>query len=268
VTASDLAIPDHVVIQCPACGASEAAETGVLAGHPTIVCRECGETWPSAPARATRSTDLVGQTKARIESNIVEAERRPLVSYSDPADSAWATKIAGDYWPEPPRQRRLPLTAGAIAAAFFLAAFLGGRETAVSAVPDLAGLYAAIGLPVSLDGIAIEKVAADRTPTAAGDRIVVSGTIRNVSGREMTVPTLAAILYDSARVPARVESFDPPAHAIGIDETQPFRLTLDSAPAHATEVVVRLRRPGEKLPQAVGAANQRRNDATTQRSAR
>jgi len=252
VTASALAISDHVVIQCPMCGASESAEPQVLAGHPTIVCRECGETWPSAPPRAKRRTDLVRQSEPRMGNQDVEAERRPLVTYSDGAEGAWAAKVAGDCWPEPPRRRRLPMASGAVAALFFLAAFFGGREAAVSALPDLAGLYAAIGLAVNLEGIAIEGVAADRLPTAAGDRIVVRGTIRNVSGEEMPVPPLAAILYDSAMVPARAEGFDPPTRKIAVGEAASFQLTLDRAPLLATRVAVRFRRPGEKLPRGAG----------------
>jgi hypothetical protein len=253
VTASDSINSAHVVIQCPACGARESAEPQVLAGAPTIVCRECGETWPAAPPRSKRRIDLVLQTKAHIESNVIDAERRPLVTYSDGAESAWAAKVAGDYWPEPPRQRRMPMIAGAVAALLFVAAFFGGREAAVTALPDLASLYAAIGLPVHLEGIAIEDVAAERSSTAAGDRIVVRGMIRNVSGDEMAVPQLAAILYDSAKVPARGESFDPPAETIGRGEAAPFLLTLDGVPSQATQVAVRFRRPGERLPQGAAA---------------
>ncbi len=254
MTLSDLAVPDHVVIQCPACGASESAEPGVLSGHATIVCRECGETWPAAPARRSRRTDLVRETKAHIESNLVEGRRRPLVTYSDNAERAWAAKVEGDYWPEPSRRRRLPMTVAATAAVFFLVAFFGGREAAVRALPDLAGLYAAMGVPVHLEGIAIEDVAADRTPAAAGDRIIVRGMVRNVTGKEMTVPGLAAILYDSARVSARAEGFDPPARRIAAGEAQPFLLTLDRAPPLASRVAVRFRRPGEELPRGAAAA--------------
>jgi hypothetical protein len=228
VSASSFASSSHAVVLCPACGGSEPAESGSPAGAPEIVCAECGETWPSAPPRTERRSDLVHQTRAQVESNIVEAERRPLVTYSDGGESAWAAKAAGDAWPEPPRQRRLPIIAGAVASAFFLAA---------------------IGLPVHLDPVAIEKVAADRTPTASGDRVVISGIIRNVSGAEASVPALAAILYDSARVPAHAESFDPPAGTIPPGKSAPFRLTLDGAPPEATEVAIRFRRPGEKLPQ-------------------
>jgi hypothetical protein len=257
VTASDFTNADHVVIQCPACGARESAEPQVLADAPTIVCRECGETWPAAPPRRRRrqfqGIDLVGETKAHLESNVIDARRRPLATYSDGAESAWAAKVSGDYWPEPPRQRRFPMIAGAIAALVFLGAFFGGREAAVTALPDLASLYAAIGLPVHLDGIAIEDVAAERSSTSTGDRIVVRGMIRNVSRDEMAVPQLAAILYDSAKVPALGESFDPPAETIARGEAAPFLLTLDGVPPQATEVAVRFRRPGERLPQGAVA---------------
>ena len=77
------------------------------------------------------------------------------------SEEATAAKMAGDYWPEPPRQSRIPMIAGAMAALLFLVAFFGAREAAVAALPDLAGLYRAIGLPVNLDGFAIEAVGAD-----------------------------------------------------------------------------------------------------------
>jgi hypothetical protein len=255
MTATHLAMSDHIVVRCPACGGHEPAEAGTTGYGPEIVCAECGETWPSSPLRSEGRTDLVLETREHIQRNLLEAERRPLVTYTDRgAEKAWATKMAGDYWPEPPRQRRFPLFAGATAAVFFLAAFFGGREAAVSAVPDLAGLYAAIGLPVYLEGFAIEAVAAERMPTAAGDRIVVQGTLRNVGAEQGAVPKLAALLYDSARMTARAEGFDSPVQILKAGEATPFRLTLDAAPALAVRVAVRFQRPGEKLPRNEGTA--------------
>jgi hypothetical protein len=246
---------DHIVVRCPVCGGHEPADLGAIGNAHAIVCAECGETWPSAAPRSEGRTDLVVETKEHIQRNLLEAERRPLVTYTDRgAEKAWATKMAGDYWPEPPRQRRFPLFAGATAAVFFLAAFFGGREAAVSAVPDLAGLYAAIGLPVYLEGFAIEAVAAERMPTAAGDRIVVQGTLRNVGREQGAVPRLVAILHDSARMTALAEGFDSPVQILKAGEATPFRFTLDAAPAQAIRVVVRFQRPGEKLPHNEGAA--------------
>ncbi len=254
MTAQNLTTPDHVVIQCPKCGASESAEPAVLTDAPMIVCRECGDTWPAAPRRRIRRIDLVGQTRERLASNVVEAEHRPLVTYTGGEKTAWSAKLEGDYYPPPPQQRRLPLYAGATAALMFLAAFFGARDAAVTAMPDLAGLYATVGLPVNLEGVAIEDVAADRTSTAEGDRIVVRGLVRNLGGEAVDMRPLAAILYDSGRVPARAERFDPPAETIAAGEAVPFLLTFDGAPQRAAQVAIRFQRPGESLPGGVVTA--------------
>lgn len=178
---------------------------------------------------------------------LIVAERRPLVTYSDSADDAWAAKIAGDYWPEPRRHSRLPMMAAAIASLFFLAAFFGGREAAVAALPDLAGLYSAIGLPVNLDGFAIEEVKAERLPTFAGVKLTVRATIRNIGSVGQSLPALAAVLYSDSLLPAGAYGFDPPEQAVGAGETISLVMHLDSAPERAAEVVVRFRRRGETL---------------------
>ena len=90
MTASDpVAAPDRVRITCPACGASESADAAVVAGGPLIVCRECGGTWPAAPRRTKRRTEMV---TGMGDPGVVEAARRPLVSYSGGPDKAWIAK--------------------------------------------------------------------------------------------------------------------------------------------------------------------------------
>jgi hypothetical protein len=236
-----------VVIQCPTCGAAESLEAGTLADEPTIVCRECGETWP-APAPAEKRGKMRRKSEERFGGEVIVAERRSLVTYSGAGDrDAWAAKIEGDYWPEPPRQSRLPMMAAAMAAAFFLAAFFGGREAAVAALPDLAGLYAAIGLPVNLEGFAITEVAAERTPTFAGTRVTVRATVENIGASEQPVPAIAAILYSNSLVSAGTFGFDPPERTLKPGESIPLLMELESAPEQAAEVVVRFKRRGETL---------------------
>ena len=224
-----------------------------------MVCRECGETWPVEEMEARHSRALAqklapprrGDTPRRGE--VIVAEKRPLVTYTDPRDDAWAGKIAGDYWPEPPRHSRIPLVAAGMAALFFLAAFFGGREAAVAALPDLAGLYAAIGLPVNLDGFEIVEVKADRVPTFAGTRLAVHATLRNIGSAKQAIPPLAAVLYSNGLVPAGAYGFDPPSHFVAAGESVQLTMNLEGVPAQAAEVVVRFRRRGETLAVA-GAA--------------
>jgi hypothetical protein len=247
VTDSDLAASDHVLIRCPACGATESADAAVLSDAPMIVCRNCGETWPAMPPRTRR--DPIFDTPAPVaahEREIVEAERRPLVTFSEGVEKAWAAKIEADVLPETPRQRRYPLVVGAVAGLLFTAVFFGGRQAAVAALPDLAGLYAALGMPVNLDGLVIEDVQAERSGVGEeGAQILVRGTIRNVSGGELPIPALAASFYDTAGTPAGWRGFDPPARQMAAGERAPFQLEIQDVPRQAAEIVIRFRRPAQ-----------------------
>jgi hypothetical protein len=180
---------------------------------------------------------------------VIDAERRPLITYSDGADKAWAAKVEGDYWPKPRPERQLPRMLAALAAMFFLAAFFGGREAAVAALPDLAGLYAALGLPVNLDGLVIEGVAAERTAMAEGTRVSVHATIRNIGASEQPVPPLAAVFYDGALVAAGSYGFAAPMDAIGGGEAAAFLVEFDAVPEAVAQVAIRFRRRGENLPE-------------------
>jgi hypothetical protein len=244
VTYADIAVADHVVIECPACGASEHADRGMLGGSATIVCRNCGERWPGGRRRNKRRS---ARRLPRVprQPPLLEAERRPLVTFSSGADTAWAAKIEGDVWPEAPRRSRLPMLAAAMAASMFVASFFGGREAAVAALPDLAGLYAAIGLPVKLDPLAIEGLAAERAGGGNGSRLTVRGVIRNVSGTEQPVPPLTANVLDSAKTIVGWRSFDAPARVMAAGEAAPFLLELDGVPRQAGKVAIRFRRTAE-----------------------
>ena len=245
-------IPGRVIIACAECGASEIAEAEILAGGPTIVCRNCGETWPvprreaareETNGRALRLLSAAAPAKVSVRHSL-DAVRRPLVTYHDNADKAWAAKAEADRDPPDVTRSRIPRLAATVASVLFLGAFLGGREAAVTAVPDLAGLYAAIGLPVNLDGFAIRELQAERRGVGEGAALVVRGRIENVSATSRPVPPLVVGFRDAARSPAGTRSFDPPARTIAPGETAPFEVTMLAIPPQAGEIVVRLRRPG------------------------
>lgn len=246
---------DHVEIRCPACHMSEDADPAMLAGAPTIVCRNCGETWPALRAGAGRERRAApaARTASRMTgeaptADVLEARRQPLVSYSDGIDKAWAAKIEGDIVPEVRQPSRIPAIAGGWAAALLIGCFIAGREPIVAAAPDLAGLYAGIGMPVNLTGLVIENVAAERQSDAPGSGVVVRGRIRNIANSEKAVPPLSARLYDIAGMTAATRSFDAPVEAMAAGATADFVVGFDKAPEGAAEIVVRFRRPGDDLP--------------------
>lgn len=246
---SDLAMSDYVVIECPGCGAREDADPVLLSETRRIVCRNCGDTWPAAPERRKRR-GAAGAEAPIHDPELLQAERRPLVTYSGGPDKAWAAKVEGDVWPAPPQRSRIPMLAAALAATVFIGAFFSAREAAVAALPDLAGLYAALGLPVSLDALVIEDLAAERTPGTDGGRLTLRGTVRNVSAAEQPAPALTASVEDSAMTTLGRRSFDPPARMMAVGEAAPFLLELDGVPRQGARIVVRFRRPAEPVASA------------------
>jgi hypothetical protein len=163
-------------------------------------------------------------------------------------DKAWAARIEADELQPPRRRSRIPLTAGAVAAALFVAAFFGGRQAAVAAIPDLAGLYAILGIPVNVRGLAIDGVVAEWGAPGALSRLTVHGTIRNLTDSEKAVPPLVESVRDGADVTLLARAFDSPSRSLAGNASIEFALRIDDAPRQASGIVVRFRRPAEALP--------------------
>lgn len=239
--ASAAVAADMVVLTCPACGASEVADSTVLRGAPTIVCRNCGDTWP---ARRNRHLPRMHEARAAVETSI-EAERRPVVTFSGARDAAaWQARVEREARDEPlPRASgRTGMMLAGTAAALFLAAMVAGREAAVAALPDLAGFYAAAGLPVNVLGLTIENVAATRL---GGERMHIGGQVRNISGEAQAVPPLVVRVFALDGTPAGAYGFRLPEGTLAAGATAAFLLELDEPSRQASEIVIRFRRAAE-----------------------
>jgi hypothetical protein len=144
------------------------------------------------------------------------------------------------------------MIAAGVASLFFLAAFFGAREAAVAALPDLAGLYAAVGLPVNLDKLAIDDIDAERARSFEGQRITIRATVRNLGAEARPIPSLVAQLgHGSTRL--GMFGFDPPQETIGRGESLAVVIELGAVPQNADRVELRFQRRGEPLASA-GAA--------------
>ena len=138
----------------------------------------------------------------------------------------------------------------AVAATLFLAAFFVGREPAVAALPDLAGLYSAIGLPVNLDKLAIEDV---RRRADADLRRRATHRARDDPQFGQCAAHRSAACGDPLQRRSAQDGsygFDPPKGTIGAGQTMPILIDLDGVAQKATEVALRFRRSGETLPAA------------------
>ena len=102
-----------------------------------------------------------------------------------------AAQAPGRALPRPARSRR---SFKGLAALLLVALALGAavlfRGPIVEQVPQLGGLYAAIGLPVNLHGIELQGITAARIFPGGWERLRVEGTIVNITDHVVTLPTI------------------------------------------------------------------------------
>ena len=257
-----------VVITCPNCGTRYQVTPDTLgAAGRKVSCAECGKAWlatatppePPPPPLAPEEEDrldagfaaeqtalLEGAADADIEAEAAAEESagapsRPVVS---PAVRA-QKKAEGRFQR---RQRKvesgLPVArlrnyarigavaalAGTVAGLYFL------RVEAVRMVPDLAGLYAAIGLGVNTVGLEFADVSTQVGRRDGVDVLGVSGTIYPVAQRMVPVPPVLVEIRDAQAHVLYQWSVMPEPRSIAPGEVVNFSTELASPPSGAQSV--------------------------------
>lgn len=131
------------------------------------------------------------------------------------------------------------LFAVAIILAAVVIATLGSRATIVRMVPGMAGLYAAIGLPVNLRGLEFRDV---RTAHEVHDGIpvlLIEGEIVNVARHSVEIPRLRLAVMGAGGQEIYSWTSLLPHSVLPVGEMLPFRSRLASPPAEGKEVQVR-----------------------------
>ena len=133
--------------------------------------------------------------------------------------------------------KSLPLGIAALVAVN--ASMLIWRSDIVRLLPQTASLYAAIGLPVNLRGLAFDNVRMSRAENEGVGVLVVEGSIVNVTSRPVEVPRLRLALRNMAKNEVYAWTALPGRSILAPGEALPFRSRLASPPADASEVQVR-----------------------------
>lgn len=120
-----------------------------------------------------------------------------------------------------------------------IAAILAWRAETVRAMPQTAALFARIGLPVNLRGLAFQDVTIEQEMADGVSVLVAQGNIVNVANRRVDVPRLRFALRDSAGVEVYSWTAMPARASLGPGEGQEFRTRLASPPAEASNLAVR-----------------------------
>ncbi len=120
-----------------------------------------------------------------------------------------------------------------------LGALVGWRSDVVRVMPQTASLFAAIGLPVNLRGLALTDVTTTKEQHDGATILVVQGTITNISKQPRDVPRIrlavrndkGAVVYTWTSLPERT--------ALGPGDSEPFQTRLASPPPDGRVVEVR-----------------------------
>jgi predicted Zn finger-like uncharacterized protein len=134
------------------------------------------------------------------------------------------------------RIRRVLRIAGLTLLAGLLVVGIGFRVEVVRAIPDLAGLYQAIGLGVNVVGLEFTGVTTLLSRRDGTDVLSVRATIRSVEQHTVPVPPVVVTVTDARGAPIYQWSVTPAAAELEPHETLEFSTQLSSPPPGARNV--------------------------------
>ncbi len=234
-----------MLIVCPAC-ASEYRINAERVGSSgrSVRCAACRETWFISPDEvvAAMFDEMAGAT-----------EPEPAAPIRDPQAAPAGARVAAPPPPRPARKtgkrgkpkrgtRRLsPALAAALTVAALLPLLLLGRATVVRAMPQTAGLFARVGLPVNLRGIDLVDVAAFQMPADGSNpaRLLVEGDIVGVAHGRVAVPSIEVEVRDGEGQPLYRWTVPGPRAALEPGERARFKASLSAPPEKGRQIEVR-----------------------------
>ncbi|MBK5961796.1 hypothetical protein CCR97_26835, partial [Rhodoplanes elegans] len=158
-------------------------------------------------------------------------------------EAAEARRIAREQAkPQAKRRFALPKPSWAtvsLALLVVIGAILGWRADVVRALPQTGGLFAAIGLPVNLRGLAFDAVKVQADVSDKVPVVIVEGVVVNVSKVRIDVPRLRFAMRGQNGAETHTWTALPQKPSLAPGESQPFRTRLASPPADSREVFVR-----------------------------
>jgi predicted Zn finger-like uncharacterized protein len=258
-----------MLLTCPSCETSFRIKPDALgpAGR-TVRCARCHKSWFAIPEGAERESvmaeapvlEVAATSLPVIPANdpiswhepVAESEPPPLAPDGFPCmtsalpeddDAEAESKPARRTLPPRPASRkasRKGLGVAALGAAGALVVLaIAARATIVRAIPDLAGLYAAAGLPVNLRGLEFRDV---RTMSETQDGIavlVIEGEVANVAKHAVEVPRVRLAVLGASGQELYSWTALLPRSTLSEDEKVSFRSRLASPPPEGREVLVR-----------------------------
>jgi predicted Zn finger-like uncharacterized protein len=243
-----------MLIVCKTCASSYHIPREILGENGCrLRCASCGDLWAVSPAAI-----LMG------DAPIVEGERLPPEALYGPRQTLHprlasllnqpnGPPLGKEAWPQRFAfgiRRRGAGARLALAILLILGCAMAGvatRGSIVKAAPNTARIFAMIGLPVNLRGLALDNVRTNSFDL--GDRrvLVVEGAIVNLHDSATETPDLRIALRGIDKRELYVWMAPAPKARLGPNEQIAFRTRLAAPPEGVNDVLVKFASAGDKL---------------------
>ena len=258
-------------IVCPNCASRyEIAEAKIGAGGRRVRCASCQTTWqiqmpqeaqpteevlqsdldaampdlPGAPSPEETAAELAEELRraAEIEADIsAVAAERAEPTQPDAAPSRLSKRKRNWTGARKPAGSLQSAAAGIFVALGLVTLGLGlwQRERVVRAMPQFAGLYAKIGLPVNVRGLAFSGVESELVQDPQGRFLVVSGDVTNIAKSTTKLPPITVTVQSEDGKVLYSWTTEPPRPSLEPAELVHFRARLASPPQDGRSVQLR-----------------------------
>jgi predicted Zn finger-like uncharacterized protein len=246
-----------MILTCPSCRTRYQTD-GAHFKPPgrNVRCAKCGQVWFQAAPEPEIPVEPEAVLPPLAPARQTTEERLPEHAASDPGALNFSARPSSDESHSEPIERPRRSSSVAIAQMIGWAALillLGGigwgtvqyRQTIGSLWPQTASLYAALGLPVNVRGVALTNIAYKQEYEDGQPVLSVTGKVVNISDREVPVPEIRVVLLDDAKHELYHWTFDAGVPSLKPGAESPFMTRLSSPPAEARNLNVRFADTGE-----------------------
>lgn len=225
-----------MILTCPSCGTRYFADANNLGAKGRAVrCASCSHVW-----RAKPDAETAAAPSAELNDDIGDISD-PDAAIPAPARAAPRAKRRADgggpkSWLQ---MAAVAWTGLGVAAAGLIGGAVAFRVDIVEMWPQTASAYAMVGLETVIGGLVFEDVAGEQSFSDGAQVLVVTTTVRNVTGREQRVPTVRVSLRNSQgdEVLGRMVRLE--VDELGPYETTRLRTEIERPPQSALELEVR-----------------------------
>jgi predicted Zn finger-like uncharacterized protein len=240
-----------MLIVCKTCASSYHIPSEVLGENGCrLRCVGCGDDWAVTPgavgvaeAPVVEGARIVPEAHPHWKWSRSDVAQRPAARSAD----AKSKNTLGSRFRLLPhgRQARAAL-AGALAIGCAMAA-IGERAIVVAAFPPTARLFAAVGLPVNLRGLALDNVRTNIFDLGDKKMLIIEGSVENLRSSPVEAPNMRIALRGADKRELYVWTAPAPKARLEANEKVAFRTRLAAPPEGIGDVLVKFAAAGAKV---------------------